>query len=165
LLISERLLSIPNGSFSILGSVLELIYSAIDPGVDVLRRVGELLGGISLIGSGPGSVLSGCCQSVSINSTCMHLVELIYQYPDRTHTRSSQDEREKGHPFGSRGGNPRRPVSGTLFLLLGAALLKCAFYFSDDPAPSINTKVLYFGIVVAAFICVFHGTWLIIGLS
>jgi hypothetical protein len=91
----------------------------------------------------------------------VHFLELQPQNQQSEAANGSQHYCENGHPDGSGGSAPSRPISGFLVLFLGAALMKFAFYIADEPSPPMVTRFLYLGCGLCAVGCVAQGVVLL----
>jgi hypothetical protein len=121
-----------------------------------LRRFRKLLRPIGLR-------LGGNRQVMSINSTPPHFPKLTSQNQESSAGKESQDKGESGHPFCGGCGNPRRLVGGRLLFLFGCVLLQLAFYVVDAPygAHWFGSRLLYWSIGTASFICICQGVNLV----
>src|SRR6202041_2497348 len=123
---------------------------------NILSRVRELLGSIGLVASSVRRIASGFGESMSIDSSGMHLTELIFQYPDSDSASASQYEGENSHPDRSDSRSTSSLVGGCLILLSGFSLIPFAFYISDEPSPPITTKGISFIIWIIAAVTIWH---------
>jgi hypothetical protein len=98
------------------------------------------------------------------NGEIVSVVSAHHYFVESTDTNKRHDDGEDSNPDGRFGRNPCRPIYGTFFFLLGFALMKFAFYVSDEPKPSIIFRFFSFGIMFLSVCCIFHSLCLILGI-
>lgn len=144
-----------------LQSVLSGICNSLVLSDHPLRGFSDVVGGGSHVGGGVSLIASRDSQSMGIDSTLMHLPELVFQNPYREATGEGQNACKESHPHG-RGSRPSGGlIGGCLILLLGGALVKLAFYIADEPNPPTVTRVLYWSVGIVAFALICQGLYLI----
>ena len=88
----------------------------------------------------------------------LHFVQLAMHRTILKTANSSADDSQYSYPYSGISRSPGKSILGIFLLVLGATLMKLAFYFGDTPRPQRDDRWLTWGIGCIAALLIAQGT-------
>ncbi len=141
---------------------LGLIYQVARPICLIFHPISQVFRAVRLFLHSIPQILHSVSLILRLSGQFVSVAAPIYYLVQREAAYKSQNDSENRNPDGSISGSPSRFFLGCLSFILGAALMKFAFYIADAPYGS-NTwewRSLYLGCGLCAAVCLFFSVWI-----